>query len=77
MVNFTKTVYTYVRSNMEQLGEKEQRLVFHQLSLILKTCNANMGLDVVRHGDIVTFVEGFQRFGGTCCLHLQGTRALF
>jgi len=76
MVNFTKTVNTYRRSNMEQLGEKKQRRVFHQLSLILKTVSANMGLDV-RHGDIVSFVEGYQRFGGTCCMHLQGTRALF
>jgi hypothetical protein len=77
MVNFTKTVYTYRRSNLEQLGEKKQRRVFHQLSLILKTDNANMGLDVVCHGDMVSFIEGYQRFGGTCCLHLQGTRALF
>jgi len=76
MVNLTKTVYTYRCSNIGQLGEKKQRRVFHQLSLILKTDNANMGLDV-RHGDIVIFIEGHQRFGGTCCLHLQGTRALF
>jgi hypothetical protein len=48
---------------MEQLGEKKQRRVFHQLSLIFKTDNANIGLDV-RHGDIVSFVEGYQRFGG-------------
>jgi len=75
MGNFTKTVYTYRRSNMEQLGEKKQRRVFHQLSLIFKTDNVNIGLDVVRHADIVSFVEWYQRFGGNCCLHLQGTRA--
>jgi hypothetical protein len=55
MVNFTKTVFTYRRSSMEQLGEKKQRRVFYKLSLIFKTDNANMGLDV-RHGDIVSFV---------------------
>jgi hypothetical protein len=77
MVNFTKTVYIYRRSNMEQLGENKERRVFHKLSLIFKTDNANIGLDAVRHGDIVSFVEGYQRFGGNCCLHLQGSRALF